>query len=454
MGAADRHNSVGTSRRFWRPAFRVFPFVLAFALPERLRAQETDPETLVKRLGDESLQVRDMAEQKLREIGPGALEAVRRGERSDDPEVAERCRRLREELEWQDKFQREAAAQRDRRLGLVSFEAKEWGTEEILGRITAETGIGFPGAKDIAGRVPSLPLEGRKHVLEVLDELCRRGNYSTPDIGPDFPRKVFFSRIGDPPTAGWRYFEGGAVDVSLDAPAAGKGGQMVVVRLREVLDGIVDLEVRDVLDGDRQPLPVQRCSYHSVLHTVGQCPDFESRPRWELCHHPIQVLVPEGEPRWVVLKGVRHWLVAMEHEFREPKKGDRCRLGPAEIEIDPTQVRMTIEQPVRERLGVGFLRTGDVTFRLKAGEELPGGFPIGSVTGGEWVRYYKGGAWCGCRTAPRVEALDPEPKLSSWTRPISNVVPGPRLEQIAAIRVTVHLPVEEPFEMTLPIPKR
>jgi hypothetical protein len=174
-------------------------------------------------------------------------------------------------------------------------------------------------------------------------------------------------------------------------------------------------------------------------------------------HSPRIVLIADDIPGpcTVTLKGVRRWLCDIPVRFNAPKEGDCKRIGRFTLTLEWPQVTLRCDDPLPPSLVTLMLQSGDIHHRL------PGPPPIDSAEiaqpsdepaiffpeareEGERAKT----AWCGCPLRPARSELPPATSQKRWIRIDTDDIR--ELRELAELSLTLHVPVEEPFEVTSP----
>lgn len=215
------------------------------------------------------------------------------------------------------------------------------------------------------------------------------------------------------------------------------GARFTVKRQDWRAKGVVfETAVETFLEGDLEwnisgivaagPLKVETCSVHS----------------------PGKVYVDGAAgAATVTLKGLRRWYCDVPFEIKEPRGGERFRVGPFEIALAWPNVTLRCDRAMPEAVLAKALSSGDVRFTLKPGRET---FRVG----GKRNLVARGGgggnedrAWCGCVGKPSREPKPPVPTSDRRTvAPLGASLYT--LDDIESISITFHKPVEEALEAT------
>ena len=215
------------------------------------------------------------------------------------------------------------------------------------------------------------------------------------------------------------------------------GARFTVKRLDWKSKGTVfETEVESFLAGDLEwdisgiaaaaPLKVETCAVHS----------------------PKKVYVDgaSAAPK-VTIKGLRRWYCDVPIELKEPREGDRTRVGPFEIVLSWPNLILKSDRPVPANVLEKALSIYDVTLKPRPGVST---FRFGVRSG--VLRGQGGGnedrAWCGCIGAPSQEPKPFRPVSVVRTIVAGNGAETCSLDEIESISILFHKPVEEAFEMT------
>ena len=182
---------------------------------------------------------------------------------------------------------------------------------------------------------------------------------------------------------------------------------------------------------DGRELPVETCSWHS----------------------PRLVYVPNRVPAAseVRIRGVRRWTCDVPLRFESPSEGQARRFAGYTVTIRWPDIVVRADRPLGRSAMEEVLTEGDVRCKVRPGREdgLLICFGVGcrgSSRGGGTPKEW---AWCGCVGAPDREPREPEP-MTRETQACQRTIERYGLDAIESIDLTLHLPVEEPFEVTSP----
>lgn len=182
---------------------------------------------------------------------------------------------------------------------------------------------------------------------------------------------------------------------------------------------------------DGRELPVETCTRHS----------------------PRLVYVPDRVPEasQIRIRGVRRWTCEVPLRFESPSDGQARRFAGYTVTIEWPDLVVRAERPLEKSAMDQVLTDQDVRCKIRPGRE-DGLFICFGVGCGGHSRC-RGArrelAWCGCVGAPDQEPREPEP-TSRETRARQRTVERYGLDAIESIELTLHLPVDEPFEVTSP----
>jgi hypothetical protein len=192
----------------------------------------------------------------------------------------------------------------------------------------------------------------------------------------------------------------------------------------------VETEWRVTSVRDGRDLPLETCSYHS----------------------PNLVYVPGAAPKApeVRVQGTRRWYCDVPLLLRNPSDGMTRRIGGYTVTVLWPVVRVRSDKPLPENVMGRVLQDADVTCKVRPEcvDNCYFGFGRGCGSGCRARRTGKL-AWCGCPGEPRLWDRDPEP-LSSETEARDLSAQRYDIAAIESIALTLHLPVDEPFEVTSP----
>lgn len=192
----------------------------------------------------------------------------------------------------------------------------------------------------------------------------------------------------------------------------------------------VEWRVASVRNG--KDLPLETCVWHSpkLVYVPGPVP-------------------PEAEVR---VNGLRRWYCDVPIVLNNPADGQTRRFAGYTVIVHWPEILVRSERPHAQDVMKRVLRNGDVRCIIRP--ERVNHFLSGSSRSRSVYRCgtslgLKNSAWCGCRTAPEQEALEPEPP-SQETSACDPSVLRYGVDAIQSISLTLHLPVEEAFELTSP----
>jgi hypothetical protein len=175
--------------------------------------------------------------------------------------------------------------------------------------------------------------------------------------------------------------------------------------------------------------PVETCDIHS--------------PR--LAYLPI----PRPGPGCVVVKGLRRWRCEVPVDFKDPVDGQTRRAGPFSVTLAWPCVVVRSDAPLASAVLNRTLTPDDIRCTLKPGINRFGGRASLSVrvACGGVVRISEPRAWCGCVGQPTKFPRAPVERIQELRVSPSG---SPKLDDLESISLTLHVPVEEPFEVTSP----
>jgi hypothetical protein len=182
---------------------------------------------------------------------------------------------------------------------------------------------------------------------------------------------------------------------------------------------------------DGRELPIETCAWHS----------------------PRLVYVPNRVPEasQVRIRGVRRWACDVPMRFESPSDGQARRFAGYTVTIQWPEIVVCADRPLEESAMDKVLTDQDVRCKIRPGRE-DGLFVCFGIGG--WGHSRCGGrvkelAWCGCVGWPAQEPREPE-STSRETRARQPTVERYGLDAIESIELTLHLPIEETFEVTSP----
>jgi hypothetical protein len=181
--------------------------------------------------------------------------------------------------------------------------------------------------------------------------------------------------------------------------------------------------------------------------------------RIETCstHSPRIVFIrgEETEPITVVLKGTRRWLCDVLLHFSAPEEGATKRIGKFTVTLEWPHIVLRCDDPLPPSLVTMMLRDRDVRTRsaaspLKQPPEVaqPSDEPAISFPEAKETEESPKLAWCSCEGQPSRSDLPPATSKKRWVCIAGNEVRG--IHELASVSFVLHVPVEEPFEVTSP----
>ncbi|HVE41598.1 MAG TPA: hypothetical protein VNM14_17025 [Planctomycetota bacterium] len=181
--------------------------------------------------------------------------------------------------------------------------------------------------------------------------------------------------------------------------------------------------------------------------------------RFDTCstHSPGVVFVPgdHKEPFTVTLKGVRRWLCDVPIRFHAPKEGDTRRVGRFTVTLQWPDVVLRCDDPLSPSLVTQMLQRHDIQGPAAEAFERPlhevaqpNDDPVIFFPEAREVEEVSEKVWCGCSTKPSRSELPAATSQKRWVRIAGDDIRG--LHEFAEVSLTLHVPVEEPFEVTSP----
>jgi hypothetical protein len=210
-------------------------------------------------------------------------------------------------------------------------------------------------------------------------------------------------------------------------------GTLIRTRASTHVDGEITWSVASVRS--TRELPIQTCSTHS----------------------PGVVFIPgdRREPYTVTLKGVRRWLCDVPIRFHVPMEGDRRRVGKITVTLEWPHLVLRCDDPLSPTLVTRMLQQQDI--QGQAADLLarrlhevvqPSDEPAIFFPEAREAEELPDRVWCGCRKTPSRSDLPPATSQKRLVRIAGDEVRG--LHEVAELSLTLHVPVEEPFEVTSP----
>ena len=155
--------------------------------------------------------------------------------------------------------------------------------------------------------------------------------------------------------------------------------------------------------------------------------------RIETCstHSPALIFIrgEETEPLTIVLKGTRRWLCDVPIHFSAPKEGATRRIGKFTVTLEWPQLVLRCDDPLPPSLVTLMLRDQDVQARTTTS-------PVPDV------------AWAIDEPAIFFPEVPTATSKKRWVRIDGNDVRG--IHELVSVSLVLHVPVEEPFEVTSP----
>lgn len=170
-------------------------------------------------------------------------------------------------------------------------------------------------------------------------------------------------------------------------------------------------------------------------------------------HSPARVYVPGPVPgeAQVHVKGLRRWYCDVPLVLNNPVDGQTRRFAGYTVTVDWPEIRVRagrlLDQDVADRM----LRNEDVrcTIRPEWKSRVLGGFSRSRSFSRCGTSVVQNRAWCGCLKEPSRETPEPEPQTRETTACDPTALRY-GIEAIQSISLTLHLPVEETFEVRSP----
>lgn len=387
-----------------------------------LLLQDTDPAKLVQDLGDPSAAVRDASEQQLRRLGPQALEAVKKGCDSSDPEIRTRASGIMRDIEQETAAKEAKQRQRSTKLRLVTCDVSDVTLDEALKIFNKETGVRFETdtidvSRKVRIREQSAPLG---QVLYRLGLACSwSSNGTSCRLDPLPSDSVFQFTDGVSFNFQLLSFESDGTRV----------GYVVKTRTEQSFEGLSYWTIKRIT-AKGKAVAIETCAEHS----------------------PDKVFIRQPEPPTfdVVVTGIRWWYADLSMSISDPAEGMRRRVGSFEIELQWPKIIIRSDQPVPEDVLKKCISFGDIRCVVREGIELP---RYGGRLGGKRLNGQKrpqGTSWCTCKDGPRPG----EPKAPPATREYPYEFTGKestlKVTDLKEIALRFHWPVEEKFELTSP----
>jgi hypothetical protein len=196
----------------------------------------------------------------------------------------------------------------------------------------------------------------------------------------------------------------------------------------------IDWTVASIRGG--KDLPVETCTYHSpeLVYVPGEVP-------------------PTAEVR---IRATRRWHYDVPMLLMYPTDGQSRRLGGFTVTVLWPVLHVRADRPLPLGAMNQLLGNSDVrcTIRPERRDQHMGGLSrYTSFSRCGVSRDIKKLAWCGCRVEPARHAPTP-PAMSQETQARDALAQRYDIDAIESIALTLHLPVEEPFEATSPALKQ
>jgi hypothetical protein len=212
------------------------------------------------------------------------------------------------------------------------------------------------------------------------------------------------------------------------------GGKVLGTRIMTAVSPAPEVDVSWTVSSVRngKELPLETCTWHS----------------------PSTVYVP-GEPpaqAEVVVKGQRRWMCDVPLDFRNPTDGLSRRVGAYVITVQWPVLIVRADDPVPQDVMRKVLRNEDLRVTIKPERKrnvMGGGSRYTSVFRCGTTLNDQPRAWCGCIGQPFHGLREPEAQAQE-TQARAMSASMYEIDDIEAIQLTFHLPVEELFEVPSP----
>lgn len=313
-------------------------------------------ERLISSLGGESVEVREKSEERLIELGPKALPALRKAAGGSDQEVRARAQSAIEDILRVER-ERQQDLEEKNRLRDKSRNERQKKEEEA------------PGAVVVG---------------------AARFDFS---VKPFQKGLVLY-------TFPWNYL-------------------YLVDRWEEIA-----FDVADVKDPSGKILELERC---------GRC-------------SPQLILVKDtAGPLRAHIQATQLWFSTYTVEFKDPKNGDRRKVGDFTIQVDWPLLRISCRKSRPKEILAKVGATFD--FEVKEGVRPPAGFLSGGGRGGGFSGRTSPKWWCNCNGGAVPVVQKPKPELAQ-KMDAKGGGEGYRLDQISVISYTFFKPIEEAIDFT------
>jgi hypothetical protein len=220
-------------------------------------------------------------------------------------------------------------------------------------------------------------------------------------------------------------------------------------------------ERRRWVEAGSKDASVIRIYNHSHLHgelawSVASVRTSRDLP-FETCstHSPGVILLPGAnpEPCTVRIRGVRRWLCDIPLRFNAPREGDCQRIGKFTVTLEWPHVVLRCDDPLPPTVVTKMLQSWDLLGTV-AGLRNPA--PEIAIPTDEPIIFFPEAretlepvtlAWCGCKDRPARQDLPPATSQKRLVR-IEGVA---GLAELIELSLMLHIPVQEPFDVTSPL---